>query len=293
MDTKKLAALIETVRYESINKAAQELGYTQSGLTYILKTLEDELGVQILDRSHKGVFLTREGRELYPYFEAIINTEDELYTKIINMGASITKNQTVLRIGVYPSVLTNYLTSELVEFNKQYKNICFDVHVGVKNLPAWLDEGTIDIAILEKGLASGYQWTFFMEDEFSAVFREDSPLAQADEITLEMLTDYNFIFPTLNEKNAVLMEIKRKGIVFPNQTFFRVEDGSVMFTLVKKGMGVTFLNNQYAAECPPGVIMRPFTPRIKRSLGVVSNPKRTNSKAADLFKNWLVDRAGW
>ena len=290
MDTKKLAALIETVRYGSINKAAQELGYTQSGLTYILKTLEDDLSVQILDRSHKGVFLTREGEELYPYFQTIIQTEDEICTKIINMGATASKSQTVLRLGVYPSVLTNCLAEEMIVFKKQYPNICFDVRVAVKNLPVWLDEGSIDIAILEKGLASEYQWTFYMEDDFSAVFREDSPLAQADEITLEMLSNYNMIFPTLNEKNAVVAEIKRKGITFPNQTFCRVEDGSLMFSLVKKGMGVTFLNSQYIAECPPGVIMRPFTPRITRSLGIVSNQKKTDCRAADLFKDWLVKR---
>ena len=283
--------MIETVRYGSINKAAQELGYTQSGLTYILKTLEDELAVQILDRSHKGVFLTREGEELYPYFETIIRTEDEIYTKIINMGSAASKNKTILRVGVYPSVLTNCLAEEMAEFGKRYQNIIFDVRVGVKNLPIWLDEGSVDIAILEKGLASEYQWTPFMEDEFTAVFREDSPLAQEDEITLEKLADYQVIFPTLNEKNTVLAEIKKKGIVFSKQTFCRVEDGSVLFSLVKKGLGVTFLNSQYAAECPPGVVMRPFTPSIKRYLGVVSNQKKTSIRAADLFKDWLVGRA--
>ena len=45
MDTKKVDALIETVRTGSINKAALELGYTQSGLTYLLNSLEGELGV--------------------------------------------------------------------------------------------------------------------------------------------------------------------------------------------------------------------------------------------------------
>ena len=45
MDTRKLRVLLDTIKIKSINKAAEELGYTQSGLTYLLNSLEEELGV--------------------------------------------------------------------------------------------------------------------------------------------------------------------------------------------------------------------------------------------------------
>ena len=41
MDDKKLFAFLEAVRYGSLSKAAAELGYTQSGLTQMMNSLED------------------------------------------------------------------------------------------------------------------------------------------------------------------------------------------------------------------------------------------------------------
>ena len=70
VDTKKVAAFIETVRAGSINKAAVSLGYTQLGLTYILNSLEDELGLKLLERNHSGISLTSDAEELYPLLEA-------------------------------------------------------------------------------------------------------------------------------------------------------------------------------------------------------------------------------
>lgn len=40
MDTKKLAALAAAVRLGSFTRAAEELGYTQSGLTHMMNSLE-------------------------------------------------------------------------------------------------------------------------------------------------------------------------------------------------------------------------------------------------------------
>ena len=43
MDTKKYEALLASARLGSFTKAAQELGYTQSGLTHMMNALEQEL----------------------------------------------------------------------------------------------------------------------------------------------------------------------------------------------------------------------------------------------------------
>ena len=82
MDTKKVAAFIETVRAGSINKAAVSLGYTQSGLTYILNSLEDELGLKLLERNHSGISLTSDAEELYPLLEKLVEDETSLNERL-------------------------------------------------------------------------------------------------------------------------------------------------------------------------------------------------------------------
>lgn len=55
MDTKKLEVFINAVDLGSITKAAQVMGYTQSGITRMISSLEKELGVPLLVRSRSGV----------------------------------------------------------------------------------------------------------------------------------------------------------------------------------------------------------------------------------------------
>ena len=54
MDTKKTKALLLALEKGSLTAAAEELGYTQSGLTHMMNSLEDELGIRLLVRSKVG-----------------------------------------------------------------------------------------------------------------------------------------------------------------------------------------------------------------------------------------------
>ena len=54
MDTKKTRALLLALEKGSLTAAAEELGYTQSGLTHMMNSLEDEAGISLLVRSKVG-----------------------------------------------------------------------------------------------------------------------------------------------------------------------------------------------------------------------------------------------
>ena len=65
-------ALQKIVELGSFSKAADALGYTQSSMSQMIASLEDELSMKLLNRLRSGVTLTIEGMELYPYVERAI-----------------------------------------------------------------------------------------------------------------------------------------------------------------------------------------------------------------------------
>ena len=78
MESKKLEALLMAVDLGSFTKAAEVLGYTQSGLTHMMNSLENELGIGLLIRSKSGVRLSSAGRRLLPDIRAFVEAADRL-----------------------------------------------------------------------------------------------------------------------------------------------------------------------------------------------------------------------
>lgn len=62
----------------SFSKASEVVGYTQSGLTHLVNSLEREIGFLLIVRSHNGISLTEQGRELVPAIRQFLQANANL-----------------------------------------------------------------------------------------------------------------------------------------------------------------------------------------------------------------------
>ena len=62
----KYMAFVKTVECGSFTKAAEQLSYSQSGISRMINDLEKEWNVTLLERNRAGVQLTSDGKELCP-----------------------------------------------------------------------------------------------------------------------------------------------------------------------------------------------------------------------------------
>lgn len=67
----KYMAFIRTVECGSFTKAAEQLNYSQSGISRMINDLETEWHVKLLERSRAGVRLTSDGLTLLPYAKSV------------------------------------------------------------------------------------------------------------------------------------------------------------------------------------------------------------------------------
>ena len=72
MDTKKLEALATAVQTGSFTRAAEVLGYTQSGLTHMMNSLEKDIGFPLLVRSRTGIRLSAAGQRVFPMIQDLL-----------------------------------------------------------------------------------------------------------------------------------------------------------------------------------------------------------------------------
>ncbi|MBF1150623.1 MAG: LysR family transcriptional regulator, partial [[Eubacterium] sulci] len=82
MSISQYQAFLKTIELGNLTRAAEDLGYTQSGITHLLNSLESDCNLKLLVREKSGAYATADGEELMPYFEEICQSYDNLYRKL-------------------------------------------------------------------------------------------------------------------------------------------------------------------------------------------------------------------
>ena len=76
MDTERIAAILKVLEAGSLSAAAEQLGYTVSGLSRQISSLEQETGLVLLHREHRGVSPTPACRELLGPMRQMLAAEE-------------------------------------------------------------------------------------------------------------------------------------------------------------------------------------------------------------------------
>ena len=86
MDTRQLAAFCAVVERKSFSNAAERLGVTQPAVSLQIRSLEQRLGTQLLDRSGRRVEPTEAGLRLYASAQRLLALEEQLLEDVAGEG---------------------------------------------------------------------------------------------------------------------------------------------------------------------------------------------------------------
>ena len=81
MNFQQLNYVVEISKCGSINKAANKLFLSQSGISTAIRELEEELGIQFFVRSNRGVEFTPDGREFLGYAASLLEQKQWIETR--------------------------------------------------------------------------------------------------------------------------------------------------------------------------------------------------------------------
>ena len=108
------------IQLGSFNKAATALHITQPGLSDAIKALEKEVGISLINRSHKGVILTDAGKNFLVYAEQIIEIYDKIHTEIFHNPTDLTGEIRIISANLFADLLLDRLISN---FTKTYPKV--------------------------------------------------------------------------------------------------------------------------------------------------------------------------
>lgn len=119
MDVIDLKVIDAVARHGSMNKAAVELNTVQSNVSSRIRSLEDELGVSLFQRSAKGVQITPAGRRVLPYAARLSKLLSDASAAARDDG----KPSGVLEIGTLETTLALRLPLLIARFAKAYPDV--------------------------------------------------------------------------------------------------------------------------------------------------------------------------
>jgi DNA-binding transcriptional LysR family regulator len=121
MDTRQLTAFCEVVERRSFSQAAERLGVTQPAVSLQVRSLEERLGAQLLDRSGRRVEPTEAGVRLYRGAQRLLQLERELLAELEEEAGG--ELQGPLAIGASTGPGAHLVPLLLCEFQREHSGV--------------------------------------------------------------------------------------------------------------------------------------------------------------------------
>lgn len=284
MESARCRAFIESVERGSFKAAAEALGYTPSAVSQLVAALENDLGLNLLIRSRKGVSVTEEGKKLAPIARSFLAREKEMYELAAELQGMSVGN---LTIAAYPSVATTWLPEIVRNFQRDYPDIQFSILEGVRQeIFHHLDQHEADMAFLAYAEPMSYEWIPLAEEEMIAVIPENHPLAGSDVYPVDNFARDNVIMTSWGQ-DAEILEIFRNNKISPNVRY-TTYDTPASLALVRMGLGVCVCNELAAQYWNDHLVKLPLDPPSRVTFGIAYTSEEHMTVASKKFMDYAV-----
>lgn len=240
MEHRNLNSFKTVAECGSISKAAQELGYAQSSITFQIKQLEAELGILLFDRIGNRIVLTGAGMTLLDYSYKILSLEHEVKSVLAEDGGPAG----TIRLASIDSLCANLLPSLI----KDFRECCPAVVVSAASVSKaevikCIANGSADFGfyIDFHAPAEEYGTALSMENSLCFLSSPNHEISRKEQLTIRELKDVPLI---ATEKSCTYRHVLQQ--IFARHELelnicFESENTEVIKHFAEAGIGVAFL----------------------------------------------------
>jgi LysR family transcriptional regulator, transcriptional activator of the cysJI operon len=244
VEDSRLKAFCLVVEMKSFSRAAEGILITQSAMSHLIKNLEDEIGVKLLNRSGKTVTPTPAGRLFYDNAKRILDQYKTMESSIHTLVNTI---KGTLCIGASTTVASYLLPQVFYGFSRGYPDVRIDLTVSrTERIINYLYEGRIEAAIVEGNIKDSSVLSYEVaEDDIVIITSNDNPLTRRKVVTPHDLLSQPFIMPEPGSGiREFIDDLLRNLKIDPKEIRVLMTLGSteLIVQLVQSGMGISFVS---------------------------------------------------
>ncbi len=241
MDTIKFKTLLKVVECGSITKAGEDLGYTQSGISHMIRSIERELGFPVLVRQKTGVVPKEDCVKILPALRQLVNWNEQLEQLSASIKGIATGN---VRIGTFTSMSVSRLPRIIKAFGAEYPDISIElVEGGSQSLLRGIENGLIDVGFGCFPTGADADWIPLLEDCLMAVLPPEPDVTGMSKFPIGNFDNAPFI--ALPEYfDLEVQQVFQKNGVSPEVKFSSTDDYTIV-SMVEQGLGYSILRNWF------------------------------------------------
>ena len=292
MDLRRLEIFTKVAELGSFSRAAQALALTQPTVSEHVRALEDELGLQLLDRLGRGAAHTRAGQLLLGYAQRMLALSREAHQALEHFqgrlsGELIVGGSTIPGEYVLPALIG--------QFKAKQADISIVLLIGdSRQVTEWVEDGRVELAIVGARPAQRVlDARELMGDELVVVVPAEHPWARRQTVALAELQIEPMIVRERGSGSRAALE-RALGAANTNLTAFRIvgEMGSTeaVKQAVRACVGVALISKRAVEdECRARLVasVKVTAMPVARAFYLVTHRERSRSPLALAFLSFL------
>lgn len=242
MTITQLYYVLAVAEHKNFTLAAEKCFVTQPTLSMQIQKLEEELDIQIFDRSKKPIQLTEIGSKIVQQAKNIVNESDRI-KDIVDQQKGYFGGE--FKIGIIPTIMPTLLPMFLNNFIKKYPkiNLIIEEH-NTEEIIKRLKSGHLDAAIAATPLEEeSIKEIVLYYEPFVGYFPENHKNTSKEEINVDDLDVENILLLQDGHcfRDGILNLCKNANL--KRDSHFQLESGSfeTLIKLADEGLGITLL----------------------------------------------------
>lgn len=280
----KYEIFCKVIELGSFTKAAENLGYSQSSVSQIVKNLENELGAVLIERKKDGITLTRDGEAFYPYIESILSAECALSEKKRELNGL---TNSIITIGTFTGISRTILPALMKQFQDLYPTVSFVLQQGeYTSIAEWIKNGTVDFGFVNENAVLNVETKPLYEEQMMAVASTDHYFANKKAVSLSEIAKEPFILLDEGEYSVPLKAFSEYSLT-PNINY-KVYDDYTILAMVRQKLGVSMIYERVLQGFEQGLAIRPIKEHPGRTIALAYKNLKTMSHSAGKFAEFII-----
>lgn len=288
MNFQQLEYILAVHRHKHFGKAAEACHITQATLSAMIIKLEDELNIQIFDRSHKPIKTTAIGLEVIEKARSILDIQRDLHL-LQGMDAEMTGT---IRIGIIPTIASSLLPLILPRIMSQFPELKLVIsEITTDEIVHHLEMDKIDLGILSTPLINDLLEEHILYYEPMKVYGAEE--SEKDYITSKEVKDKEIWLleegHCFRNQAATICELREKKV---DDSKLQLEANSfeTLLSITDQFGGLTILPELYSLQLPKNrqKKLKSFKKPIPvREISIVSYRKVINPKTIEVLSELI------